>query len=248
MSSHTRVYITGGRFTDGSAVIEGKDAEHLIKVMRLGVGDALYICDGSELEYDAVISHVSDLYVEVSLGEARRMDSEPYCPIVLYQCLPKGDKMDAIVQKAVELGATEIVPVLSDRCISRPDIKALMKKIERWQRISESAAAQCGRSRIPKVKSAVTFEDACREMQGKHSFICYEGEKKTLIKQFASGISQRSSDGIAFLIGPEGGISDREINKATEAGITPVGLGERILRTETASGYVLSVLDVLTHW
>lgn len=247
MSSLTRVYISNSKISNNSAVIEGKDAEHLVKVMRLRVGDAFCICDGVSREYDAVLTHISELYVEAALGECREPGTEPYCPITLYQCLPKGDKMEIVIQKAVELGATDIVPVLSDRCISRPDQKSLKKKLERWQRISEAASAQCGRCRIPTIHQDISFENACREMQGKTSFVCYEGVADMHISRLLRDVSQKRSDGISFLIGPEGGIADREIELARAMGIKTVSLGDRIMRTETASGFVLAAIEVLTH-
>lgn len=247
MSSPTRVYIQKSKISNGIAIIEGKDADHLIKVMRLGVGSRFCICDGVSAEYGALITHVSDLYVEAAVGDKCEPDTEPYCPIVLYQCLPKGDKMDTVVQKAVELGVTDIVPVISDRCISRPDAKSLAKKIERWQRIAESAAAQSGRCRIPLLHSAVNFDTACAEMKGVR-FLCYENEKTTQIGMLLKNVGQRTAGAISFIIGPEGGISDREAVIAQNGGIISVGLGGRILRTETASGFVLSALEILTHW
>ncbi len=247
MSSLTRVYIQKSKISNGIAIIEGKDADHLIKVMRLGVGSRFCICDGVSAEYDAVITHVSDLYVEAVIGDMRQPDTEPYCPIALYQCLPKGDKMDIIVQKAVELGVTDIIPVISDRCISRPDAKSLDKKLERWQRIAESAAAQSGRCRIPVMHKTISFDSACAEMKNIR-FLCYENEKILQIGDFVKNTSQRTCGGISFIIGPEGGISDREALFAQKSGITAVGLGGRILRTETASGFVLSALEILTHW
>ncbi len=247
MSSLTRVYLQKGKISNGIAIIEGGDADHLIKVMRLTEGSRFCICDGISAEYDATITHISDLYVEATVDERRELDTEPYCPIVLYQCLPKGDKMETVVQKAVELGATDIVPVLSERCISRPDAKTAAKKVERWQRIAESAAAQCGRCQIPKVHALSDFYDAVNSMCGVR-FICYENEKDTLIAELLGRTSQHTAGTISFLIGPEGGISDREITFAKKAEVSTVSLGKRILRTETASGFVLSALEILTHW
>lgn len=247
MSSLTRVYLQKSKISNGVAIIEGSDADHLVKVMRLTEGSKFCICDGVSAEYDATITHISDLYVEAAVNERREPETEPYCPIVLYQCLPKGDKMETVVQKAVELGVTDIVPVLSERCISRPDAKTAAKKAERWQRIAEAAAAQCGRCRIPKVHDMAFFCDAVNEMRGIR-FVCYEGQTDMLIADLLKQVDQRTADAISFLIGPEGGISDREIDFAKNKSIPTVSLGKRILRTETASGFVLSALEILTHW
>ena len=162
--------------------------------------------------------------------------------VSVYQCFPKGDKLETVIQKAVELGAFEIVAVMSERCVARPDSKAFAKRLERLKKISESAAAQCGRSIIPEIRGIISYNQAIEEISKKDiGFICYEGDGTRPIKE----LLKEQPETIGFLIGPEGGLSEKETRTAAEANIDLAGLGKRILRTETASGYVLSAISVL---
>lgn len=244
MSSLTRIYMPAETLCGGTAEITGDDARHLTKVMRIRSGDKILICDNTKGEYTATVTEVTNGSVHVVLGEYSLMDTEPRCPITVYQCLTKGDKMDSIVQKAVELGATEIIPVMSLRCVSRPDERSFANKLERLRRIAEAASSQCGRMRIPIIGEPVTYSQACRQMNEGLRFICYEGEGTIHITQLAKKCEYSR---ISFLVGPEGGIDDAEAEEAKECGIPLVGLGKRILRTETASGFVLAALDVLLY-
>ncbi len=248
MSSLTRVYVSSDGISNSAAVITGGDAQHLIKVMRLRVGDSLSVCDGNANEYQSVITAIARDSVTVSLGAMIRLDTEPACPIVLYQCLPKSDKMDSIVQKSVELGVTQIVPVMSDRCISRPDDKTLCNKLERWQHIADAAASQSGRGILPKVTGLISYKDACNDAKQMIGMLCYEGEGTMQIQDVLKGVNQSSASGFAFIVGPEGGITEAEAELAKASGLALCGLGKRILRTETASSFVLSAIEVLTHW
>ncbi len=242
MSSLTRIYISDPMHEGGKAIITGDDARHLTKVMRIRIGEQILVCDAVEGEYTATVAQIGKDSVEVTLGEYRLMDTEPQCPITVYQCLTKSDKMDGIIQKSVELGATAIIPVMSMRCISHPDEKSLQNKLERWRKIAYFAASQCGRARIPTVGELITYSEACRTIGDGLKFLCYEGEGTKHITEIVCKEKYKS---ISFIVGPEGGIEKSEAYKAAESGITLVGLGKRILRTETASGFVLSALSVL---
>ena len=237
-----RIYIGSDRIENGTAFIDGSDANHIIRVLRKGVGDSLHLCDMHGNSYNATITEITRDGLFALLGEPEHNDTEMPLRVSVYQCFPKGDKLDTVIQKAVELGAYEIVAVMSERCVARPDAKAFAKRIERLKKISESASAQCGRTIIPEIRGIISYNDAIKEIASKDiSFICYEGDGTVPVREL---LTERK-DTVGFLIGPEGGLSEKETALAKENGIALAGLGKRILRTETASGYVLSAISVL---
>ncbi len=237
-----RIYIGSDRIQNGRAFIDGSDANHILRVLRKNVGDTLHICDMHGNSYNAVIDEITRDGLFATLGEAEKQESEMPFRVSVYQCFPKGDKLDTVVQKAVELGAYEIVAVMSERCVARPDAKAFSKRLERLKKISESAAAQCGRSIIPEIRGIIGYQAAIDEIASKDiGFVCYEGDGTLPVRE----LLKDTPETIGFLIGPEGGLSEKETTSAKEKGIKLAGLGKRILRTETASGYVLSAISVL---
>lgn len=237
-----RIYVGSDRIADGRAYIDGSDANHVLRVLRKGIGDTLHICDMHGNSYNATIEEITRDGLFALLGEAEKQDNEMPFRVSVYQCFPKGDKLDTVVQKAVELGAYEIVAVMSERCVARPDSKAFAKRLERLKKISEAAAAQCGRSIIPEIRGIIGYGEATREIAEKDiGFICYEGDGTLHVRE----LLKESPETVGFLIGPEGGLSEKETALARENGIALAGLGKRILRTETASGYVLSAISVL---
>ena len=241
MASVPRIYVGSDNIENGYATVCGSDAKHVLLVMRKKVGDTVCICDMHGMSYNAVIRSAGDGFFTVELGEGIKRVSEIGFPVKVYQCMPKGDKLDTVVQKAVELGASEIIAVMSERCVSRPDGKAFEKRLERLGRISESAAAQCGREFVPAVRGIISYREAIDEMkESGTAFVCYEGDGTVAVKGFLTEKRPTS-----FLIGPEGGLSQSEVDTARENGIGLANLGRRILRTETASGYVLSAISVL---
>ncbi len=237
-----RIYVGSDMIENGRAFISGSDANHIIKVLRKEKGDELHICDMHGCSYNAVIDEITHDGLYAILGDAEKSDCEMPFKVSVYQCFPKGDKLETVIQKAVELGADEIIAVMSERCVAKPDAKAFSKRLERLMKISESAAAQCGRSYIPRVRGIISYADAVKEIAEKDvGFICYEGDGTLPLPQVLTGRPKT----IGFLIGPEGGISAKEVERAKENGLQLAGLGKRILRTETASGYVLSAISVL---
>ena len=237
-----RIYVGSDRIENGRAYIDGSDANHVIRVLRKQLGDELHVCDMHGNSYIATIEEITRDGLYALLGEPEKTDVEMPFKVTLYQCFPKGDKLDTVVQKAVELGAHEIVAVMSERCVAKPDAKAFEKRLARLQKISESAAAQCGRSIIPEVRGIISFKAAIEEIAAMDiGFICYEGDGTQPIKE----ILTEQPKSIGFLIGPEGGLSEKECSLSREANLKLAGLGKRILRTETASGYVLSTISVL---
>ncbi len=237
-----RLYIASDCIENGRAFISGSDANHVLRVLRKSKGDRLRVCDMHGNSYNAVIDEITADGLYATLGEAEKNDSEMPFRVSVYQCFPKGDKLDTVIQKAVELGAYEIVAVMSERCVARPDSKTFAKRLERLKKISESAAAQCGRNIIPEVRGIISYETAIKEITEKDiGFICYEGDGTLPVRQLLNNAPET----IGFLIGPEGGLSEKETALAKENNIALAGLGKRILRTETASGYVLSAISVL---
>lgn len=237
-----RIYLGSDRIENGRGYIDGSDANHILRVLRKEKGDILHICDMHGNSYDAVIEEITKDGLYAFLGEPTKANNEMPFKVSVYQCFPKGDKLETVIQKAVELGAYEIVAVMSERCVARPDGKAFAKRIERLKKISESAAAQCGRSIIPQIRGIISYEAALNEIaQMDIGFICYEGDGTKPIKELLVSTPET----IGFLIGPEGGLSEKETALSKEKNIALAGLGKRILRTETASGYVLSAISVL---
>ena len=209
--------------------ILGGDVNHIENVLRMKQGEELTVSDGFGSEYRCSAQEFLPETVKVKILEKSRVSSELRSEITLFQCLPKGDKMELIIQKAVELGASRIVPVASKRCVVRLDEKKAQSKVKRWQAIAESAAKQSGRAVVPEVKLPVSYREAMKlseELDVK--LIPYE----TILPGQSIGI----------MIGPEGGLEKAEVEQSMEAGFAPVTLGKRILRTETAGLCILSVL------
>ena len=220
------------------ATIEADDARHIAKSLRMRTGDSIVLCNGAGFDYRGEISAIGSDIVEVHILETMPSPGEPKAKITLYQALPKSDKFEFIVQKAVELGVSEIVPTLSSRCISRPDEKSMAKKIQRLNRTSLEAAKQSGRGIIPVVSPLIEFNDAINSM--KHALVpilCYEGASMPLREVLCPEAPQ-----IALMIGSEGGFSEDEVNTARTAGVHIVSLGARILRCETAPICALSAI------
>lgn len=217
----------GGRIT-----LCGEDAHHLVKVLRMKAGESLTLCDSAGHDYLCTLEEAAKDAAICRVEEVEPSQGEPETHVTLYMGLPKGDKMDFIVQKAVELGAVEIVPFLAARSVSRPDAKTLQKKCERWRKIAREAAMQSGRGRIPAVGEPVSqAQVAVAAARCDAALFLYENERKTGIKQALAGKPLRT---VALMVGPEGGFAPEEAETATEAGMQSVSLGPRILRCETA--------------
>lgn len=246
-------------------IICGEDCNHITKVLRLSKKDIIIVCDGSGNDYTASIVDIAKQQVTASIVNSQKNLAEPKVKITLFQCLPKSSKMDYVIEKTVELGVNEIVPVISDRVVSKlsdvyekteyPERSEKTdktdKKLIRWNNISLSAAKQSGRGIIPKVSSPVSFEKAILMMNHfDKSFLAYEeasnGENSDEEKKIAplkKIIGQLNNIlNIGIMVGPEGGFEPREIELAHKHGIEIIGLGHRILRTETAGLAIISIL------
>lgn len=217
------------------ALISGEDAAHITKSLRLRPGEEITLCDGSGMDYAGRVLAVGDP-VEVEILSRSPSIAEPKCRLTLFQALPKGDKMEFIIQKSVELGAAEIIPVLTSRCVSRPDAKSMAKKLERYRKIAAEAAKQCGRGIIPQVGELMTLEQAAKALPEK-SLVFYEGGGKRLSELVAP-----EDESWGVFVGSEGGFSPEEIALLESRGVCSATLGPRILRCETAPLCGLSVM------
>ena len=222
--------------------IVGTDVNHMSNVLRMKQGEEVWISDGGKKEYRCAIEAFSADEVLLHIIYAQEPDYELPSRIYLFQGLPKADKMELIIQKAVELGAYEIIPVETKRCVVKLDGKKAAKKVERWQQIAESAAKQSKRMLIPNVHQVLSFKEALKYAESMDiRLIPYElakGMQET--KEILAAIEQGQSIGI--FIGPEGGFEEKEVEAAISEGAKPITLGKRILRTETAGLAILSVL------
>ncbi len=243
-----RFFVENESILGEKIVIGGEDAKHISLSLRARVGERVTVCDGKGTDYECEISDITKSEVELSVLEVVKSVAEPSLEVILYQALVKSDKFDFIVQKCTELGVSRIVPVLTDRCISKPDEASLLKKISRWNKIAKEAAMQSGRGIIPVVENACTFDEALIRLKASDcGFVCYETTPRVPMEQIYNDSRNGSEPKTAaFLVGPEGGISDREAEKAAQIGVRLAGLGPRILRTETAPLCVLSALMLMS--
>ena len=224
------------------AVISGEDAKHISKVLRMKPSDKLTLCDTYGTDYECEIISADKTHVYLNIISQKPSDTEPNVKISIFQALPKGSKMEYIIQKCTELGVFEINPCVMDRCIVKLDNETdIKKKTLRWQSICEAAAKQSSRGIVPKINTPISFRDAVSKLK-EHDlfFVCYENESETTLKNVLKSAAFPKT--AAFMIGPEGGISNEEIEYIRSEGIQTITLGKRILRTETAPTAVLSMM------
>lgn len=219
-------------------ILEGETARHILKSLRMKIGEEVTLITPSGIQADCVIDNTTNEQVYLKILNSKKCENEPDAKVTLYQALPKGDKMEYIIQKSVELGVSRIVPVISARCISRPDEKSLKKKQVRWQKIAKEAAQQSRRGIIPVVENTLNFKQAVAQLSNNSAnIIFYEcgGESvKNLLKS--------SPQEINIFIGSEGGFEEEEVNLVKKAGGNSATLGKRILRAETAPLAALSII------
>ncbi len=223
---------------EGEILLSGEDFFHVSKVLRYKPGDKIIFCDKESRDYSCTITEIRDASLTARIDGIADNDSEPSLQVTLFQAVPKSDKMEQVIQKAVELGVTKIVPVLTKRCVSRPKDEG--KKADRWNKIALSAAKQCGRGIIPTVEKITPFKEIPDRMQESALFaVFYENEDHYPFSSFCQKL--KGAPSFSFLVGPEGGLDREEIAYLANAGIPSVSLGKRILRTETVAGCVLSI-------
>ena len=235
-------FVTPEQVNEDYIVIEGTDVNHIKNVLRMKIGEELEISDGNNKTFLCEISSMSSEEICAAIKEELNVDTELPSKIYLFQGLPKSDKMEMIVQKAVELGVYEIIPVATKRAVVKLDDKKAAKKVERWQAIAEGGAKQSGRNVIPEVKKVMAFKEAVQYAKELDVLLVpYElaegmAETKAIISSIQPGQS------VGFFIGPEGGFEESEVEYAMENGAKAITLGKRILRTETAGLTTLSIL------
>jgi len=241
-----RFYVEQDLIRDNYISIIGSDVNHIKNVLRLRQGDEIVICNGQGKDYYCIINRVSDNEIVAKIDAVRDTEAELKSRIVLFQGLPKKDKFELIIQKAVELGAAEIVPVMTGRVVVKlEDKKKEEKKMQRWQAIAMEAAKQSGRGIIPAVRPVHSFFDAVKALSRMElALIPYEKATDiNITRELLGKIANYSQIGV--FIGPEGGFEADEIRLAIEHNIRPITLGRRILRTETAGLAILSMMMLM---
>ncbi|MBQ3088693.1 MAG: 16S rRNA (uracil(1498)-N(3))-methyltransferase [Clostridia bacterium] len=224
--------------------LEGADASHIARSLRMRVGEALTVCDSKGTDYNCVISAVSSDRISLEVKEVKPCESEPDIKVTLCTCLLKGDKFETVIRHSVELGVGEIKPIISANCVSRPDAKSLKSKGERWQKIANEAAGQCGRGVLPTVLQPSELSDFVASFTDFDLVLFfYEVEGEPLGETLWDNDKAKK---IAVITGPEGGFTAKEAEMLTAAGAKTISLGKRILRAETAPLAALTGIMLLT--
>ncbi len=232
----TRFFVEPEALNASNITLSGENANHA-RVLRLKAGEEVLLCDGHGRE---ALCRVKDSEMTLEVLHCRDSKTEPAVSVSVYMAFPKADKLEHVIQKATELGAAEIVAFPTARCVSRPDEKSLKKKVERWQKIAASAAEQSGRGRIPQVLVLGSYKEALhRAAEAKCAILLYENERATTLKM---ALEAQPLTSVSILSGPEGGLEEKEVEQAKEAGLQICTLGSRILRCETAPLCALSAV------
>lgn len=235
-------FVPPSQVEDGEIQIHGSDVNHMKNVLRMRPGEEVMVSDGNNRMYRCRILDYPGESARLEILEEQPADTELPSRIYLFQGLPKQEKMELIVQKAVELGVCQVIPVEMKRCVVKLDLRKAAKKVQRWQQIAESAAKQAGRGYIPRIREVMSFEEAL-ELAGELDVRLIPYELAKGMDHTRSVIGKiRPGESIGIFIGPEGGFEKEEVERARQAGALPVTLGKRILRTETAGMAVLSIL------
>lgn len=215
------------------SITDKEDIKHIVKVLRLGIGDKLDISDSAEFEYETEIISLDNGEVELKILDKQRFTREPKVRLTLFQGIPKQGKMELIIQKSVELGVHAIIPVFTHRTVVQ-DKGGFQNKIQRWQKVSDEAVKQCKRGIIPQIADSVTFREALESLKDFDLILFpYENEEAFTMKDCLRGLPS-TPEKVAIIIGPEGGFSDQEAALLKELRSQCVTLGKTILRTETA--------------
>jgi len=240
-----RFFVKDGQVLENTIFVTGEDVKHIKNVLRKQIGDNIEICNQEKgTSYKCQITEISEEQITNKILE-EITSAEDKIIVDIYQGLPKADKMELIIQKAVELGTNAIIPVEMKRCVVKLDSKSEHKKIERWQKIAESAAKQSGRNTIPEIRDLIKVEDIAKLKDAYDSIIvCYENEKNNSIKEelLRLKVQNKEKYRIALVIGPEGGLEEKDVEYLKMNNARIVTLGNRILRTETVALNVLSII------
>ena len=234
-----RFFMEAEQMQGEALTLTGENAQHA-KVLRLKAGEQVLVCDGAGMECVCIVEGMTGGEVNLTVWDRRAATSEAAVRVSIYMGFPKSDKLEHVIQKATELGAAEIITFPAARSVSRPDEKSLKKKLERWQKIASSAAEQSGRGRIPQVLVLDSYNAALqRAAKADKALMFYENEHATTLRM---ALESGSFGTVSLLTGPEGGLEEREVQQAVDAGLQVCTLGRRILRCETAPLCALSAV------
>lgn len=234
-----RIYQSGNYQCGQCFELSLEASQHVGTVLRMRVGESLILFCGDNREFTATISDVRKKYVTVMINSVSEVNNESPLQLHLAQAISKGERMELVMQKAVELGVNRITPIVTERCVVKLDKERMARKLHQWQSIVISACEQSGRNMVPKVEQPVDLITYLRDVRTGLKLVLHPNTHKTW-----RDYSLQLKD-IALLVGPEGGLSDDEVCLACEQGFQPLALGPRILRTETAAITVLSVLQAV---
>ena len=236
-----RFYVPQPQIKNEMLRIEGDEVRHIRRVLRLKAGDEIIVFDGSGKEYEGTIVEERPSSVVIRIQNIFSSKKESHLEITLAQSLLKGEKMDYLIQKATELGVKKIIPFFSSRSVPLLEKSGRLKRHHRWERIAIEASKQCGRGVVPKIEPLQGYSEMLQSVSPDPlRLILWEREKTNLKEVLGKSIGMKE---IFFIIGPEGGFSQEEIEEANKAGFLRVTLGRRILRAETASLCLLSILQ-----
>lgn len=237
-----KFFIKANQINNDEIKIIGEDVKHISQVLRAKIGEELILCNAdNNINYNAKITKINQDSILCHIENYNISFSESNIEVTIFQGIPKADKMEYIIQKNIELGVKQIVPVSMARSIVKLDEKATNKKIERWQKIAEAAAKQSGREYIPTVEMPISVIELCKKIKNFDLvLLAYENEQTITLKQELKKLQNNKRLKIGVIIGPEGGIDYKEVEMLTKAGTKVITLGKRILRTETASVAIMS--------
>lgn len=239
-----KFFIEAKQIQEDKITLFGEDVKHIANVLRKQIGDKINICNITTSEnFLCQIREISREHIKCNIIEKLPSKTEPNTEVSIFQGLPKAEKMELIIQKCTELGAKHFIPVQMERSIVKLDSKSENKKIERWNKIAETAAKQSGRDFIPKVENLINLQKLCNLIQ-KYDIVllAYENEENTTLKAILKTVKNKENLKIGIIIGPEGGIDRKEVEKLVEAGAKTITLGKRILRTETVGLVMTSII------
>ena len=238
-----RFFFDDEKIIDNKFTVIGDKHNHIVKVLRMSVGEHAVFCDGQGMDFECELVSCDKQKADFEVVKSYPNQTEPHIKITVFQCLPKGEKMDEMVKRSVQFGVYSVVPVLSKRCVSRPDSKTMQKKVDRLNKIALSSAMQSMRGIVPRVENAVDYKTAIKMLKDyDNGYVCYEDEKG-----FAINDADFDGKTLAILVGPEGGIDESEIELAKQSGIKSISLGRRILRTEDAAPFAIPIILSLTN-
>ncbi|TVX94313.1 16S rRNA (uracil(1498)-N(3))-methyltransferase [Paenibacillus agilis] len=241
-----KYFVEPEQFGDEEVIITGQDAHHLVRVMRSKPGAKFIVSDGEAREALVELVEADSEQVKARILEHRATTAEAACRVTIAQSLPKGDKMELIIQKCTEIGAVSFIPFQSDRTVVQYDSKKEAKRLERWSKIAKEAAEQSHRNRVPDMKPSMSVKQLVQAMeQYDLVLLCYEDERGTQIRDvvqpYATKVASVVDKGeVLIIVGPEGGFTAQEVETFVNAGAVSVGLGRRILRAETAGMLALT--------